>query len=92
MDRYAENTMLITSASNGEATTITHLGPFLLRYMIRLATTLGQETAFEAFKAAKEEDIKAHRDDKNHHPPIPMSYQHNSNKDSILPQNMTQPN
>ena len=91
MDRCAENTMLITSASNGEDTVLTHLGPFLRRYMIRLATTLGQETASEAFKAAKEEDIKAHRDDKIPDPPKPMSYQHNRNKNSTLPQNITQP-
>ena len=91
MDKYAQNTMLITSASNGEDTIITHLGPFLLRFMSRLASKLGQETASKAFEASKAENFAAHFDDNIPHPPEPMSYQHNKNKESILPQNPTQP-
>ena len=91
VNRCAQNTMLITSASNGEDTIITHLGPFLLRFMSRLASKLGQETASKAFEASKAENFAAHFDDNIPHPPEPMSYQHNKNKESILPQNPTQP-
>ena len=95
MDRYTQNTMLITSHNNGEITYVTHLGPFLRRFKKRLAkedaTMLGQETAYEAFKASKEEDFEAHRNDKKFGPAEHMSYQHYRNKDSILPQNLTQP-
>ena len=89
MDRCAENTMLITSAINGELTNVTHLGPFLRRFEGRLAAELGQETASEVFERSATEELIEQLKDENE-PSNPQAYENTKCKEMILPRNKMQ--